>query len=152
MSVVVFGSQQTHIFNGTSKDMTPEKVREARLRRLDPNGGSSASPEKRQDRSASISMDEQKDVEPVQSMSVEVTKEVTKEQVASEPVQSMSVEKASPEGKVTISAEELTQMNKVIYRGGGATEEDMRRWYEQGFAFSKDTKVRHTYRQTCDSG
>lgn len=30
---------------------------------------------------------------------------------------------------------EIASVKRVVYEGGGATDEDMARWYEQGFTF-----------------
>jgi len=35
----------------------------------------------------------------------------------------------------TMTAFELDTIEKIVYRGGNATEEDMQRWYNQGFTF-----------------
>eukprot|EP01038_Epipyxis_sp_PR26KG_P006233 gene6233-8588_t len=37
-----------------------------------------------------------------------------------------------------LRSDELSLLNKIAYRGGGATEDDLIRWYEQGFQFCLD--------------
>jgi hypothetical protein len=122
-----------------SQTMSPEELRAARLRRLEV--GSSAATES----NISVSPAKKQQLESIKDSSGSNVYQGLPCPRSSEQESPMKVDECKQSADdligTILSVEDLHALAKITYIGGGATLEDMQRWYSQGFSFSKNLNI-----------